>query len=471
MPNFQDIKLKEYIYFPRFRNINFAEYIDQKHDYSVADIDSISSAEKSIFSYNDLGEISKSEGKYWLDFIFEVESKLLEVLAKMEFQWVNINQDKLKKIWIEINKRTELLEQEIYDLVWEKFNINSAKQVQEILFDKLKLPQAKKIKTGFSVDNEVLSELWKKYPIANIILEYRGLKKLQNTYVDGLLKFVNSKTFKIHTTYNQTQTTTGRLSSENPNLQNIPSGDGFSNEIKSCFIPSSQDFEFLVMDYSQVELRILANLSRDIILLEAFKNNEDIHQKTAKFLFWEDIIITSDLRRKAKTVNFGVIYGISGFGLSKNINSSPVEANSYIEKFYEKYNWVKIYYEELLKKARETGYVETYFGRRRYISWLNDSNKILRSQAEREAINMPIQWTSADIIKLAMIKIDEFLKKWNYKTKMIMQVHDELVFEVHKSEIELMKKEIKNIMENIISFEAKLFVDLWMGKNWTEAKK
>lgn len=472
MAKFFDIKLRNYIFDKYFKGVWFGEYLENTHNFWASNETLIQNDEKAIFSFNDSSKVNLPQTKdFWLDFVFGFESELIEVLAKMEFEWVKVSSEKLAKIWEEIEKKTKNLETEIYEVVWEKFNINSAKQVQEILFEKLKIPTSKKIKTGFSVDNEALSFIAKDYAIASLILEYRWLQKLQSTYIQWLLKVINKQTGKLHTTYNQIKTSTWRLSSENPNLQNIPSGDFFSDEIKSCFIPGSSDFTLLVADYSQVELRILANLSGDPELTSAFLNSEDIHNKTAKFLFWENTTITGELRRRAKTVNFWVIYWISGFGLSKTMNVSMAEANEYINKFYEKYSGVRTYYESVLEKARQTGYVETFFGRRRYVNWLNDANRIIKWQAEREALNMPIQWTSADIIKLAMIEINNFFKENNLKSKLIMQVHDELVFEIHKTELDFAQKEIRRIMENIHNFPIKLLVDIWIWDNWKKAKE
>lgn len=470
MPKLYDIKLKEYIFSKRFRNSDFRDFMEFHDNYIVNEDDYMSSVERAHFSYNKFEKLSGNNTIPSQEFIFELESKLIEVLAQIEYNWFLINADKLKKIWEEMNVRIKRLEEEIYELVGERFNLNSPKQLQVILFEKLQIPTNKKIKTGFSVDNEVLEVIGQKYAVANLILEHRWLRKLLTTYVEWLLKSVNKKTGKVHTTFNQTQAVTWRLSSENPNLQNIPAGNWYAEEIKSSFIPSSSEYEIMVADYSQVELRVLANLSRDTVLLQAFQNNEDIHTRTAKFLFWEDKQITSEQRRRAKTVNFWVIYGISGFWLSKQIWVPPSEATEYINKFYEKYSWVKSYYENLLEKARETWYVETFFGRRRYVNWLNDANKIMKAAAEREAINMPIQWTAADVIKIAMVRIDELLTKWNYKTKMILQVHDELVFELHKDEL-FLKDKIKEIMENVYDFEVKLTVDIGVASNWKEAKK
>ncbi|MDD2565873.1 MAG: DNA polymerase [Candidatus Gracilibacteria bacterium] len=469
MPKLYDIKLKEYIFSTRFKNNDFKDFIDFSDDFVVSEQSDILSAEKAFFAWEKYAQIDSEKPFPSQEFIFDMEAKLLMVLARMELNGFKIDSGRLKEIGVEIEERIKSLEMEIYDLVGEKFNLNSPKQLQVILFEKLNIPTTKKIKTGFSVDNEALEYIGQKYPIASIILEHRGLRKLQTTYVEGLLKTLNPNTKKIHTTFNQTGASTGRMSSENPNLQNIPAGNGYAEEIKSCFISSSPDYKIMVADYSQVEIRVLANLSQDPILLDAFKAGEDIHTRTAKFLFG-DKEITSEERRRAKTVNFGVIYGISGFGLSKQIGIGPAEAGIYIDKFYELYSGVKKYNEELLVKARENGYVETFFGRRRYINNLNDANRIIKGQAEREAVNMPIQGTAADVIKLAMIQIDKLLNTGNYKSKMILQVHDELVFELYKDELFLEEK-IKEIMENVVPFEAKLLVEIGVGDNWKKAKK
>lgn len=469
MPKFYDIKLKDYIFSERFRNVSFTESIEFSDDFIVSSDNDIMLSEKAYFAWQKYKEYDLNMDFPSQEFVFNFELQLIEVLTDMESSGFNISIDKLKNIWKEIEDKIKILEEEIYELVGERFNLNSPKQLQVILFDKLNIPTTKKNKTWFSLDNEALEFIAQKYPIANMILEHRWLRKLLTTYIDWLLKVINKNTSKIHTTFNQTQTSTWRLSSENPNLQNIPSGNHFADMIKSCFIPSNEDYKIMVADYSQVELRILANLSCDENLISAFKAWEDIHMRTAKYLFW-DKTISQEERRRAKTVNFGVIYWISGFGLSKQIWTSPSEATIYINKFFDMYSWVKKYYDDLLEKAREKGYVETYFGRRRYINTLNDANRIIRWQAEREACNMPIQWTSADIIKLAMIRIAKFLKENNYKSKMILQVHDELVFEIHKNEL-FLKEQIEDIMENVIPFEVKLLVESWIWDNWKDAKK
>ncbi len=409
----------------------------------------------------------------WWQFIAEMESKLLPILAEMEYTWVRCDGARLQKIGEDIRAEIKRYEIEIYDVVGEFFNINSPKQIQVILFEKLGIKPLRKNKTGFSVDTEVLEEIAKTHDIARLILEYRTLAKLESTYIDGLTKAINSKTGRIHTTYGQIGASTGRMSSNDPNLQNIPTGKGYPDLIKSCFIPSEGN-TFIVADYSQIELRVLAFLSQDQGLLEAFEKNEDIHTRTARFIFgngrhpeqsegsrkmdssampqndgnsWRP---DSEQRRIAKTVNFGVIYGITGFGLSKTLGCSPWEATQYIDAFYARYPRVRAYYDDLIADARETGYVETYFGRRRVIQGINDANKMQRSIAEREAMNMPIQWTAADMIKLAMIGIDANIREKNLRGSMILQVHDELVFDVPQEEGEVFQSLIREVMEGVL---------------------
>lgn len=412
-------------------------------------------------------------------FIFRLESNLIPVLARMEETGVAIDEKKLQDIGERIREDMRRTETEIYEVVGERFNINSPKQIQVILFEKLKIKPTKKNKTGYSVDTEVLDEIEKEYDIARLILEYRTLAKLDSTYIAGLLKSIDPITKRIHTTYDSLGAATGRMSSNDPNLQNIPAGEGYAKEIKSCFIPSKGNI-LLVADYSQVELRVLAFLSQDPNLLDAFEKGEDIHMRTAKFLFPNKDIITKEERRIAKTVNFGVIYGITGFGLSKTLGCSPHEANQYIDAFYAKYPKVREYYDTILENARKTGYVETYFGRRRYIHSMNDANKTIRSIAEREAMNMPVQGTAADMIKLAMVELDAKIRDSNLKGSMILQVHDELVFDVSEGEQEIFEKMVRETMEQILiknkqdihdlSRFPPIEVDISVGKDWAEAK-
>lgn len=418
--------------------------------------------------------------------IIRLEWELLPVLAYMEHTWVTLDNIKLTEIGNRIRKDIERIESEIYEVVWEKFNIASPKQIQE-LFTRLGIPLTKKNKTGYSVDIEVLEEIAKTYDIARLILEHRSLAKLESTYVVSLLRSLNPITWRIHTTYDSLGASTGRMSSNEPNLQNIPTGDGYPNEIKSCFIPSWWDNILLVADYSQIELRVLAFLSQDANLLDAFKNGEDIHMRTARFLFPSSEKISSQERRVAKSVNFWVIYGITGFWLSKTLGCTPWEANAYIEAFYAKYPGVRTYYDTLLEEGRENGYVETYYGRRRYIPGLRDANKTIRSISEREAMNMPVQWTAADILKIAMIDIDAKIQKMNLDWRMILQVHDELVFDIPKTEKVIFERIVWESMEWVLTETSygknwlgvnniddpmypPLTIDMHTGSNWSDAK-
>lgn len=470
MANFQDTALVKSILTPRFRYEEFSEYMDFWHDYEISadPVDKLS--ERAYLSLSEKETIEK-DVLYWEnEKILKMEHNLLPVLARMELAGVNLDAVKLRLLGEKMATEIKQLEIIIHDTVGEKFNINSSKQLQEILFGKLQIPVVKKNKTGLSVDNEVLELISEKYAIAKDILEYRSLQKLHSTYVEWLLKMVHPVTGRIHTTYRQLGTTTGRMSSENPNLQNIPTGAWYAGEIKSCFIPKDLNYSLLVADYSQVELRILASLTGDQNLIDAFLNGEDIHMRTARFLFGDNVTISGDMRRQAKAVNFGVIYGITGFWLSKMIGASPADGNRYIETFFAKYPTVRAYYDNLLEQARKTGYVETYFWRRRYIEWLNDANKMTRAGAEREAINMPIQWTAADIIKFAMIRLDETIREKKMKSRLLMQVHDELVVETHIDELEIMKTLVKNTMEQVVDFAVPILVDIGVWPDWNSAK-
>ncbi len=399
----------------------------------------------------------------------DIELPLIEVLKDMEISGVRIDEEKLREIWERLKVEIKENEKKVYELAWTEFNINSPKQVWEILFDKLWLPASKKTKTGYSVDNEVLESLAFKYEIAKYIVNYRQATKLLSTYVDGLTKLIDKNTWKIHTSYNQAIAATWRLSSTNPNLQNIPVWAWIWWEIREAFVPFEKDDLILAADYSQIEVRLLAILSNDENLLWAFEQNLDIHLETAYFIFWKDEI-SKDERKIAKSVNFWVIYWISPFWLSKMIWISQSEAKLYIDKFYEKYPKVLDYFTKTIEWCREKWYVETMFWRKRYIPNVCDSNAIIRKAAEREAINMPIQWSNADIIKIAMIKLQKFIKEKWLKSELIMQVHDELVFNVKKEELDLLKKEIHNIMENVIEAPIKLVVDINVWSNWKEAK-
>ncbi len=486
MARFYDTLLWEYIKNPWVRWISLDKLSTKEFNYMMISYDSITNKAKinfkdvdletaSIYSWEDvyitnkLYEKQVSEKVDQNTVLTQIEIPLLQVLKKMEISWVKIARDKLKEIWTILENEIMILEKKIYSLAETEFNINSPKQVWEILFDKLALPKWKKTKTGYSVNADVLWELAHEFEIAQMIVDYRHYSKLLSTYIEWLSELLDDDDF-LHTNYNQTIASTWRLSSTNPNLQNIPSSNGIAWVIREAFISRFENGNILAIDYSQVEVRILAILSWDENLLSAFISWEDIHHKTANFLF-PNKTITSSERKIAKAVNFWVIYWISSFWLSQMIGISMWEAKTYINKFFESYPKVRIFLDNIIKDCEKNNFVETIFWRKRYINGINDLNKMVKSWAEREATNMPIQWTSADIIKLAMIESQNFIEKNNLKSVMIMQVHDELVFDVFPGEEEILKKEISNIMENIlIGKPIKLKTDSKIGKNWREAK-
>jgi len=436
--------------------------------------------EKEIVCFNhDLKYILEKELKERnLTNLFEnVEMPLIEVLYKIEATGVKLNIDFLKELSKSVTLKLENLTKEIYNMVGEEFNLNSPKQLSKILFEKLKLPIIKKIKTGASTDVEVLEELSKISPLAVILLNYRQLTKLKNTYIDTLPNIVNKTTNKVHTSFNQTGTSTGRLSSENPNLQNIPIKTEIGREIRKAFIPSKPEWKILSADYSQIDLRVLAHFSMDKNLIDAFNKDEDIHTRTAIEIFnIPKEMVDSEKRRIAKTVNFGIIYGMTPFGLAKELKISKEQAKEYIENYFLKYPGVKMYMIGAVEKAKKLGYVDTILNRRRYITNINSKNRIIRESAEREAINMPIQGSASDIIKLAMINIYNTIKKENLSSKMILQVHDELVFECNPKELDLLRKILKEIMENPtisgkpLKLRVPLKIDIKIGDNWGECK-
>ncbi|MEZ4824784.1 MAG: DNA polymerase I [Bacteroidia bacterium] len=408
-------------------------------------------------------------------FVFEkIEQPLMPVLADMEFEGIRIDKDALDEYSEELAGRLVVLEREIYDLAGEEFNVNSPKQLGEILFDKLNLGKGakqKKTATGQYVTNEQeLSYLAVTHPLPDRILAYRGVNKLKSTYVDALPRMINPKTGRVHTTFSQSVAVTGRLSSVNPNLQNIPIRSEDGREVRKGFIPRSEDFVLVSADYSQVELRIMAAMSQDANMIEAFTNKEDIHRATAARVFGvAPGDVTAEQRSRAKTVNFGIIYGISAFGLSQRMGISRTEAKDIIDAYFSQYSRVQAFMDECVEKARQTGYVETYFGRRRYLADINSRNATVRGFAERNAINSPIQGTAADIIKLAMIQVAEAMKSANLKSKMVLQVHDELVFDVHRSEVEIMKALVREKMLNAVNIGVPMDVEVGVGENWLEA--
>ncbi len=402
----------------------------------------------------------------------DVELPLVSVLTAMEIEGINLNTDFLKELSTALSEDISRLEQQIYDQAGEEFNIASPKQLGPILFDKLKLvDKPKKTKTGqYSTAEDVLSYLAKDHQIVADILEYRQYKKLQSTYVDALPNEINPKTGRVHTVYAQAVAATGRLSSNNPNLQNIPIRTERGRQVRKAFIPRDTDHVLLAADYSQIELRIIAALSEEETMIEAFKNGEDIHASTAAKVFNVPIDeVTREQRSNAKTVNFGIIYGVSAFGLSNQTDLSRKEAKALIDTYYETYPKLRAYMAEQVDFARDNGYVETVLQRRRYLKDINSRNAIVRGAAERNAVNAPIQGSAADIIKLAMINIHKRFEKENFKSKMLLQVHDELVFDAHKDELETIKPIIKEEMENAYTMAVPLDVEMGIGENWLEA--
>ncbi|MFA6321803.1 MAG: DNA polymerase I [Candidatus Omnitrophota bacterium] len=405
-----------------------------------------------------------------LDKLFnDVEIPLIKVLATIEINGVAIDKDYLDVLSKEMECRLDKLTKEIYEIAGEEFNINSPKQLSKILFEKLKLPIVKKTKTGISTNEEVLVKLAAEHKLPKMLLEYRELAKLKSTYIDSLPELVNPKTARVHASFNQTVTATGRLSSSGPNLQNIPIRTEEGKKIRKAFISSSKDNVLLSADYSQIELRILAHMSGDKQLAKAFKEGLDIHSFTASLVFGiKEDEITSEMRSMAKTVNFGIVYGMSPYGLSQALNIGVDKAKEFIDAYFERYPDVKVYLEGLIKEARDNGFVATILGRRRYIPEINNPDMRIRQFAERTAINAPIQGSAADVIKVAMIAIDEKLAKNKMETKMILQVHDELVFDVPKNELEKARKIVKEGMEDIIKLKVPVEAHIEVGKNWLE---
>lgn len=402
---------------------------------------------------------------------YELEMPLSRILADMEKQGVAVNRDDLIQLGKEFESQIAKLMRQIYEIAGLEFNLNSPKQLGEVLFDKLGMPVMKKTKTGYSTDAEVLEKLAPYHEIVQYILDYRQLAKLQSTYVEGLLKEISPITGKVHTYYRQTIAATGRLSSQFPNLQNIPIRMEEGRKIRKVFVPSEEGWFILAADYSQIELRVLAHISEDEGLQEAFLHDLDIHTKTAMDVFGVSADqVDSNMRRSAKAVNFGIVYGISDYGLSQNLNITRKEAAQFIEKYFQAFGGVRRYMDDIVLEAKRDGYVKTLLERRRYLPEINASNFNIRSFAERTAMNTPIQGTAADIIKLAMVLMDEALKKQGLKSRMLLQVHDELVFEVPPEEMDIMSKLVPEIMGQALPLTVPLKAEVSSGLNWYEAK-
>ena len=401
---------------------------------------------------------------------YDIEFPLAPVLEDMERTGINIDNKSLDEFSSDLQLLMENYTNEIYRLAGEQFNVNSTQQLQKILFEKLKLTPTKKTKTGYSTDARSLEMLKGSHEIIDAILEFRQVTKLKSTYADALPNLVNKNTGRIHTTFNQTVASTGRLSSLNPNLQNIPIKTDRGKEIRKAFIPRDKDYMIISADYSQIELRIMASICEDKNLIEAFKKGEDIHRSTAALVFQvKPEEVTADMRRKAKEVNFGILYGIGPFGLKTRLGISQAHAKNIIDTYFGTFRQVKNYMEDSIAHARENGYAETLMGRRRYLRNINSKNNAVRQFEERVAINMPIQGTAADMIKLAMLKIYYELQKRKTRTKMVLQVHDELVFDAHKNEIDELLPVIKECMETALPLKVPVLVDTGIGMNWLDA--
>ena len=470
----------------KFFDVELAAYLlyPEREDYSVSELLALefqglqlpdSSLAAEVTAIEKLGEIysEKLDAENLTKLYREIELPLVSVLAKMELRGVFVDTEQLEKKSAEMEKRIAEIEKNIYDLAGEKFNINSPKQLAEILFEKLKLPPVtntkKKTKSGISTNAEVLEILKNRHPIVAAILDFRALTKLKSTYLDGIKNLINPETHRVHTNFNQTVTATGRLSSSDPNLQNIPVRTEEGRQIRALFEPGENYDLLLSADYSQIELRLLAHMSGDENLIAAFNSGEDIHARTAAEVFGVELSeVTADLRRKAKAVNFGIVYGISDYGLSRDLHTSVKEAGEYIQLYFERYPKVKEFLDSTVKQAHDTGFVTTMFGRKRYLPQIKSKNFHQRGLAERMAMNTPIQGSAADIIKLAMIRAEKNLQ--GLKSQLIIQVHDELLIETKAEELSQVEKIVRDAMENVVELKIPLVVDVHSGKNWALAK-
>ncbi len=414
---------------------------------------------------------AKLEEYEMAELYYNIELPLVNVLADMEYEGFSVDKSMLEVLSEDFAKQIEVLTKDIYEYAGDEFNINSTKQLGVILFDKLGLPAIKKTKTGYSTNVEVLEQLSDKHPIIGKILEYRQLVKLKSTYVDGLIGIINPDTGKIHTKLNQTVTATGRLSSTEPNLQNIPIKTENGRQIRKVFVPKSREYTLVDADYSQIELRVLAHISEDQGLIDTFVRNEDIHTRTASEVFGVPLDeVTSLMRGRAKAVNFGIVYGISDYGLSQDLKITRKEAKQYIDNYFARYPKVKQYMIDIVEAARADGYVKTIMNRRRYIPEIASRNAVNRNFGERMAMNTPIQGSAADLIKMAMVKVHRELKGRNLRSRLILQVHDELIVETHRSELEEVKRLVEECMENAFNLKVPVIADISSGDDWYSAK-
>lgn len=460
-------------------NFDIAEYLSNTEETGVEQITLFDNAEEpkedktyiyayAIYKlYNVLTQKMEEAGS--IDLFNKIEMPLTEVLASMQYEGIYIDKQELLDFGKELQEKIDILTQEIYELTGEEFNINSTKQLGEILFEKLKLTAKKKTKTGYSTDVDVLEKIKYEHPVIEKILEYRQLQKLNSTYVEGLIPYID-ETGRIHSKFHQTVTTTGRISSTDPNLQNIPTRMELGRKLRKVFKPE-QRYIFVDADYSQIELRVLAHISEDKNMIEAFCNNEDIHAQAASKVFNIPLEeVTKEERTKAKAVNFGIVYGISEFGLGEQLGVSRKKAKEYIEQYLDKYSGIKEFMINIVEETKEKGYVETLYHRRRYVPELKSNNYMVRQFGGRVAMNTPIQGTAADIMKIAMINVYNKLKENNLKSKLIVQVHDEILVETLESEKEQVKQIVKEEMENVIKLKVPLLAEVEEGYNWYEAK-
>jgi len=474
-----DTMIAAYLLNPSSENYNlrnifweYLKYLKNNEDKegrqdTITSIENACENAQNILKLKDVLE-EKMEEKKLISLFKNIEIPLVKVLGEMEINGIKVDITFLKKVSQKVDFRLGELKKTIYNLSGTEFNINSPKQLSVVLFEKLKLPVIKKTKTGYSTNADVLNILAPQHKVVSFILEYRELDKLKNTYIDKLPLLVNSKTKRIHTSFHQTVTSTGRLSSSEPNLQNIPIRTKVGREIRKAFI-AEEGFVLLSADYSQIELRILAHLSQDENLLNAFKNDEDIHAHTASGIFGLDQnIISKQMRRMAKIINFGIIYGMSSYGLAQNLGIGREEAEKYISNYFYRYQGVKKYIEREKEEARKKGYVITLLNRRRYLEGINSKDKNICEFNERIAINAPIQGSAADLIKLAMIKISESFKRERFTSRLLLQIHDELVFEIYQPELEKAKGVIKDIMEYSLKLSVPIKINLQVGNNWAE---
>ena len=470
---FWDGQLFAYLFNPEAKDLSLEAMLAQYFDVTLPDDaeEHLYGLLKGIYVLSDFF-IEKLEQEKLTDLYTSIELPLAQVLAIMELEGVRIDTAYLEAMGAELSIRIEELAQKLYEAAGEEFNLNSSKQLGVNLFEKLGLPVIKKTKTGYSTDAEVLDTLAEEYEFVKDILAYRQLSKLKSTYIEGILKLVRPETGKVHTTFNQTITATGRLSSTEPNLQNIPIKTEEGKRIRKAFVPSVPGNVLVAADYSQIELRILAHMSKDPVLVDSFMNDEDIHRRTASEVFGVPMEeVTKEMRRNAKAVNFGIIYGQTDYGLSKELGISRAEAKAYIENYFNRYSGVKQWIEKAIGEARTTGISTTMMGRKRYIKDINSKNFNLRSFAERTAVNTPIQGSAADIIKRAMLKVQGRLHQNHLKAQMLLQVHDELILEVPPQEIAGVIKILHECMEEAADLEVPLKIDVNVGFNWYDMER